>query len=83
LIASNADSTILLSCERRQALRRSSLETAKVGKPMFIVLAIVLLLIWLGVFFVAHVTFWLIHLLLVFAVIAFILHFVMGGRRSI
>jgi hypothetical protein len=59
------------------------LKQAKVGKPMFIVLAIVLLLIWLGVFFVAHVTFWLIHLLLVFAVIAFILHFVMGGRRSI
>jgi hypothetical protein len=50
---------------------------------MFIGLAVLLLLIWLGVFFIAHVTFWLIHLLLVFAVIAFILHFVMGGRRSI
>ncbi len=50
---------------------------------MFIVLAVILLLIWLGCFFLAHITFGLIHLLLVFAVIAFILHFVMGGRRAI
>ncbi|HZY63018.1 MAG TPA: lmo0937 family membrane protein [Edaphobacter sp.] len=47
---------------------------------MFIVLAIILFLIWIGSFVVLHVTSFLIHLLLIFAVISIILHFVRGKK---
>lgn len=47
--------------------------------PIFIVLFGILLVFWLGGFLVFHVASELIHLLLVFAVISLILHFV---RRS-
>jgi hypothetical protein len=49
---------------------------------MFLILAIVLVLLWLGGFFVFHLSSLLIHILLIFAVIAIIMHFV-GGRRAI
>jgi hypothetical protein len=49
---------------------------------MFLILAIVLVLLWLGGFFVFHLSSLLIHILLIFAVIAIIMHFV-GGRRTI
>jgi hypothetical protein len=65
---------------RRQAQRRLTISKFSEGDPMYIGLAIILLLVWLFCFFLFHVTFFLIHLLLVFAVIAFILHFVMGRR---
>jgi Family of unknown function (DUF5670) len=44
------------------------------------VLFIILLIAWLGGFTVFHVAGGLIHLLLVFAVISLILHFVLGRR---
>jgi hypothetical protein len=44
------------------------------------ILFVVLLVAWLGGFTVFHVAGGLIHLLLVFAVISLILHFVMGAR---
>ena len=44
------------------------------------ILFIILLIAWLGGFTLFHVTSGLIHLLLVFAVIALILHFVRGRR---
>jgi hypothetical protein len=46
------------------------------------ILAVVLLVAWLGGFTVFHVAGGLIHLLLIFAVISFILHFVMGRRAA-
>jgi len=46
------------------------------------ILFIILLIAWLGGFTVMHVTSGLIHLLLVFAVISLILHFVMGTRTA-
>jgi hypothetical protein len=49
---------------------------------MFLILAIVLVLLWLGGFFVFHLSSLLIHIQLIFAVIAIIMHFV-GGRRAI
>ena len=49
---------------------------------MFLILAVVLVLLWLGGFFVFHVSSFLIHLLLLFAVIAIIMNFV-GGRRAV
>src|ERR1700738_419056 len=46
------------------------------------ILFIILLIAWLGGFTVFHVAGGLIHLLLVFAVISLILHFVMGKRTA-
>jgi len=47
---------------------------------MFLILAVVLIILWLGGFFVLHVSSFLIHLLIIFAVISFIMHFVTGKR---
>ncbi len=49
---------------------------------MFLILAIVLLVLWIGGFFVFHISSFLIHLLIIFAVISFIMQFV-TGRRSV
>jgi hypothetical protein len=46
------------------------------------ILFVVLLVAWIGGFTVFHVAGGLIHLLLVFAVISLILHFVMGRRTA-
>lgn len=48
---------------------------------MFLILAVVLIILWLGGFFVLHISSFLIHLLIIFAVISLIMHFV-GGKRS-
>jgi hypothetical protein len=48
---------------------------------MFLILAVVLVLLWVGSFTVLHVTSFAIHLLLIFAVISIIMHFI-GGRRT-
>jgi hypothetical protein len=50
---------------------------------IFIVLFVVLLIGWLVAWAAFHVAGGLVHLLLIFAVIALILHFVRGGRRSV
>ena len=47
---------------------------------MFLILAIVLIVLWLGGFLVLHVSSFLIHLLLIFALISLIMNFV-GGKR--
>jgi hypothetical protein len=49
---------------------------------MFLILAVVLVVLWLGGFTLFHVSSFLIHLLLIFAVISIIMHFV-TGRRSV
>jgi Family of unknown function (DUF5670) len=46
------------------------------------VLFVILLIAWLGGFAVFHVAGGLIHLLLIFAVISLILHFVLGKRSA-
>ena len=43
---------------------------------MYLIIGIVLLLGWIFGFFVFHVTAFLIHLLLIFAVIAIVFHFI-------
>jgi len=55
---------------------------SKKGTLMFLILAVVLVLLWLGGFFVLHVSSFLIHLLLLFALISIIMNFV-GGRRAV
>ncbi len=49
---------------------------------MFLILAVVLVLLWIGGFTIFHVTGFLIHLLLIFAVISIIMHFVVGRRSA-
>ena len=46
------------------------------------ILFIILLLAWIFGWGVFHIAGGLIHLLLIFAVVSLILHFVMGGRHT-
>ena len=48
---------------------------------MFLLLALILVLLWAGGFFVFHVSGFLIHLLIIFAVISLVAH-LLTGRRS-
>ena len=47
---------------------------------MFLILAVVLVVLWLGGFFMFKTAGVLIHLLLLFAIISIIMHFVTGRR---
>ena len=49
---------------------------------MFLILGIVLVVLWLGGFFVLHISSFLIHLLLLFAIISIIMNFVGGRSRA-
>lgn len=49
---------------------------------MFLILAVVLVLLWLGGFFLFHVSSFLIHLLLILALISIIMNFVRGRRAG-
>lgn len=50
---------------------------------MFLILAVVLVVMWLGGFFMFKSAGALIHLLLLFAVISIIMHFVTGRRSTV
>jgi hypothetical protein len=50
---------------------------------MFLILAVVLVVMWIGGFVMFKSAGLLIHLLLVFAVISLILHFVTGRRSTV
>lgn len=52
------------------------------GIVMFLILAIVLLILWAGGFFVFHVAGFFIHILIILAVISVIFHFIRGGRSA-
>ncbi|HEY1462148.1 MAG TPA: lmo0937 family membrane protein [Terriglobales bacterium] len=49
---------------------------------IWMILFILLLLAWIGGFAVFHVAGGLIHLLLLFALVSFVLHFLFGSRRT-
>jgi hypothetical protein len=49
---------------------------------MFLILALVLFVLWIGGFIVFKSAGLLIHLLLIFAVISIIMHFVTGRRAA-
>jgi hypothetical protein len=49
-------------------------------RTMWLILALVLVVLWLGGFFVFHVAGFLIHLLLIFAVISLLIHLFTGRR---
>jgi Family of unknown function (DUF5670) len=48
----------------------------------FLILAILLMVLWAGGFVFFHVAGFLIHLLLIFAVISLLLHLFTGGTRT-
>jgi hypothetical protein len=50
---------------------------------MYLIIGIVLVLLWLGGFLVFHTAGFLIHILLIFAVISIVFHFLRGGTRSV
>jgi hypothetical protein len=50
---------------------------------MFLIIALVLVVLWLGGFFMYHTAGFAIHLLLIFAVISVVFHFLRGGSRSV
>jgi len=47
---------------------------------MFLLLAIILLILWVGGFFVMHISSFLIHLLIIFAVISLVIHLISGRK---
>jgi Family of unknown function (DUF5670) len=49
---------------------------------MFMLLALILAIAWIGGFTVMHVSSAAIHLLLIFAVVAVVMHFVRGRRAT-
>ena len=49
---------------------------------MFLIFAVVLLILWIGGFFVFHISSFFIHLLILFAIISVIMHFVAGRRAA-
>jgi hypothetical protein len=50
---------------------------------MFLILALILILAWIGGFVMFHTAGFLIHLLLVFAVISIIFHFLRGRSSTV
>jgi hypothetical protein len=52
-------------------------------EPMFLILALVLFLAWIGGFVVFHTAGFLIHILLIFAVISVIFHFLRGRSSTV
>jgi hypothetical protein len=48
----------------------------------FLVIAMLLLVIWAGGFLMFHIASGLIHLLLLFAVISFVAHLIMGPKAA-
>jgi len=52
-------------------------------KTMFLAIGFVLLLLWLGGFFVFHVTAFFIHILLILAVVSIIFHFMRGAASAV
>jgi hypothetical protein len=49
---------------------------------MWLIIGIVLVVLWLGGFLVFHTAGFLIHILLILAVISIIFHFLRGGTRA-
>jgi hypothetical protein len=49
---------------------------------MFLAIGVVLVLLWLGGFFMFHTAGFLIHILLLCALISFVFHFLRGNRSA-
>jgi len=62
--------------------RAGSTDRRKENMSIWTILFVILFIAWVGGFTVFHVAGGLIHLLLVFAVISLIMHFVLGARTA-
>jgi hypothetical protein len=82
LVPSNASSRFLLSIRATLAPIVRDTYRKKAGLVMFLILAVVLIVLWLGGFVMFKSAGLLIHLLLLFAVISLIMHFV-SGRSTV
>lgn len=51
-------------------------------KQMFLAIGVVLVLLWLGGFVMFHTAGFLIHILLILALVSFVFHFLRGNRRT-
>jgi hypothetical protein len=49
---------------------------------MFLLIALILVLAWAGFFFLFHITAFLIHILLIFALISLVFHFISGRKAA-
>ena len=49
---------------------------------MFLILALVLFVLWIGGFVMFHTAGFLIHILLIFAVISIVMHFISGRKAA-
>jgi Family of unknown function (DUF5670) len=58
------------------------LSEAKMRFGPFLVISLLLLILWAGGFLMFHVASGLIHLLLLFAVVSFLAHLLMGSRAT-
>jgi hypothetical protein len=67
----------------RKTIRRLLADYLTGEKRMFLGLGIILLLLWLGGFFVFHVTAFAIHVLLILAVVSLIFHFMRGAASAV
>ena len=67
----------------RSDLRPEDNRTIEKRRTMFLGLGFVLLLLWLGGFFVFHVTAFFIHILLILAVVSIIFHFMRGAASAV
>jgi hypothetical protein len=73
--------TFFVSQQQQQFSRGiAKLCRKKAGRGMFLILAVVLVLMWIGGLVMFKTAGLLIHLLLLFAIISIVMHFV--GRRS-
>jgi hypothetical protein len=50
---------------------------------MWLALAIILVLLWVGGFLLFHVAAFALHILLIIAAVALIIHLLSGGRRAV
>jgi hypothetical protein len=71
------------SCLGRRARRDKVAGTNARRSTMYLIIGLVLVLLWLGGFLMFHVASFAIHLLLIFAVISIIFHFLRGGSKSV
>jgi hypothetical protein len=62
---------------------QSVLTDRRKRRTMFLALGFVLLLLWLGGFFMFHVTAFFIHILLILAVVSIVFHFIRGTASAV
>jgi Family of unknown function (DUF5670) len=85
LLTSQAPNNLrIVSIETRSRSRALTVRRSPDGgNRMFLGLGVLLLLLWLGGFFVFHVTAFFIHILLILAVVSIIFHFMRGVASTV